>query len=152
MGEIRDLKPILKSHPFFADMPAAQINILVGCASNVRFDPGELITRSNEPADKFYVIRDGRVAVEISPPGRGSIIIETLADGDVIGWSWLFPPYTWNLDARPMETVRAIALDGKCLRAKMEKDHDFGYAMHTRFAKLMLERIRALREQLIAHV
>lgn len=152
MGEIKDLKPTLKAHPFFADLSPAQLNVLVGCATNARFDPGEFITRANEPADKFFIIRDGRVAVQITPPGRGSIIIETLADGDVIGWSWLFPPYTWNLDARPMETVRAIALDGKCLRAKMEKDHDFGYAMHTRFARLMLERIRSLREQLIAHV
>lgn len=152
MGETKDLKAILQAHAFFADMSARELDVVAGCASSVRFEPGRLITKASDPAESCYLIRDGRVAVEVTPPGRGSIIIETLADGDLLGWSWLFPPYTWNLDARPLEPVRAIALDGKCLRAKMESDHDFGYSLHTRFARLMLDRIRALREQLIAHV
>ena len=152
MGEIKTLKPILVEHPFFKDLDEKHIDILVGCCSNVRFEPGEMITRSGETADKFYIVRQGRVAIEITPPGRGAIIVETVADGDVLGWSWLFPPYKWNLDSRPLETVRALSLDGKCLRGKMEKDHDLGYALYTRFAKLMLGRIRAMREQLIASV
>ena len=152
MGEIKNMEAIVKDHPFFKALPPAQLKLLAGCAANVRFEPGEMITKSNEPADKFYIIREGRVAIEINPPGRGAIIIETLADGDVIGWSWMFPPFTWNLDARALEPIKAVSLDGKCLRGKMDKDHDLGYELHTRFARLMLERIRALREQLIQHV
>jgi CRP/FNR family cyclic AMP-dependent transcriptional regulator len=152
MGDVKDLQPILRAHPFFADMSPAHIEKLAGCAANARFAPGELMTRANDLADKCYIIREGRVALEVVPPGRGAIIIQTLADGDVLGWSWMFPPYTWNLNARPMEDVRAIVLDGRCLRASMEQDHDFGYTLHVRFARLMLERIRSLREQLVAHV
>lgn len=152
MTERSELEPILTAHPFFAGFSPGQIHTLATCAAPVCFQPGAMITRANEPADKCYIIREGRLALEVSPPGRGAIIIETLADGDVLGWSWLFPPYTWNLDARPMETVTALALDGKALRARMEQDHDLGYLLHARFARLMLERIRALREQLLAHV
>lgn len=152
MGEIYTLEPILKEHPFFKDMPQPFMDLLVGCAANERFEPGQYITKSGMEANKFYIIRQGRVAIEIQPPGRGAIIVETLADGDVLGWSWLFEPYKWNLDARPLEMVRAISLDGACLRKKMESDHHFGYEMFNRFAKLMLGRIRAMRNQLIEHV
>lgn len=152
MTEISELESILTAHPFFAGFSPGQIRTLAGCAKPVRFEPGTMITRANEPADTCYIIREGRLAIEVTPPGKGAIIIETLADGDVLGWSWMFPPYTWNLDARPMEPVSTLALDGKALRAKMEQDHELGYRLHTRFARLMLDRIRALREQLVAHV
>lgn len=152
MGEITTLEPILKAHPFFKDMPPAFMQLLVGCAANERFEPGQYITRAGEDANKFYIIREGRVAIEVQPPGRGAIIIETLADGDVLGWSWLFEPHKWNLDAHPLEMVRVISLDGACLRKKMASDHDFGYEMFNRFAKLMLGRIKSLRNQLIDHV
>jgi CRP/FNR family transcriptional regulator, cyclic AMP receptor protein len=152
MVDSHTLEPILKSHPFFADMEPAHIGLLAGCAANVRFEPGQYIMRLGEDANKFYVIREGRVAAEITPPGRGSIIIETLADGDLLGWSWLFPPYKWNLTARALETVRAIGLDAACLRGKLDQDHELGYEVYKRFAKIMQERFTAMREQLMAQV
>lgn len=152
MGEITTLEPILKTHPFLKDLPQPFMDLLVGCAKNERFEPGQYIAKTGEAADKFFIIREGRVAIEVQPPGRGAIIVETLADGDVLGWSWLFAPHTWILDARPLEPVRAISLDGTCLRKKMESDHDFGFEMLNRFTRLMLDRIKALRKQLIEHV
>lgn len=152
MGEVTTLEPILRAHPFLKDLPQPFMELLTGCAKNEYFEPGQPIARAGDPADKFYIIRAGRVAIQVIPPGSGGIIVETLADGDVLGWSWMFAPHQWILDALPLEPVRAISLDGACLRKKMESDHDFGYEMLNRFTKLMLGRIKALRKQLIEHV
>lgn len=152
MMTVTTLEPILKAHPFLMDLSPPFMDLLVGCAKNEHFDPGQYIAKTGEQADKFFIIRQGRVAIEVQPSGRGAIIVETLAEGDVLGWSWLFEPHTWILDARPLTPVRAISLDGKCLRKKMEDDHDFGFEMLNRFAKIMLDRIKAMRQQLIEHV
>jgi CRP/FNR family cyclic AMP-dependent transcriptional regulator len=152
MGQATTLEPILKQHPFLKDLPQPFMDLLVGCARNEQFEPGQYIAKTGDCADKFFIIREGRVAIEVQPPGRGAIIVETLADGDVLGWSWMFEPHQWILDARPLEPVRVISLDGACLRKKMEDDHDFGYEMFKRFAKLMLARIKALRKQVIESV
>lgn len=87
------LEPILAEHPFLKGMTPEQLQLLVGCASNVRFDPGKYIFREGEEANQFYIVRQGKVALEIVTPQRGSIIIDTLADDEVLGWSWLLPPY-----------------------------------------------------------
>ena len=89
------------------------------------------------------------MTLEIYAPPRGSIIIQTLDEGDVLGWSWLFPPYRWKFSAKAFESTRAIALDGKCLRGKSEEDHDLGYELLERFARVIQERLDATRLQLI---
>jgi CRP/FNR family transcriptional regulator, cyclic AMP receptor protein len=142
------LEPILAAHPFFKDLDTASMALVVGCASNVRFDEGMLIFREGEDATQFFIIREGKVALELLVPGYGAVIVETVEAGEVLGWSWLFPPYFWRFNARVVEPVRAIALDGKCLRNKCERDHDFGYEMMTRFARVMQGRLSALTIQL----
>jgi CRP/FNR family transcriptional regulator, cyclic AMP receptor protein len=77
------------------------------------------------------------------------LTIQTLGVGEVLGWSWLFPPYRWLFDARTIELTRAIALDGKCLRAKCDEDHHLGYEMVKRFAQVIIERLQASRLQLL---
>jgi CRP-like cAMP-binding protein len=143
------LKLILTEHPFLKGLAPQHVELLVGCASNVRFDPGTFIFREGEAANSFYIIRQGKAAVEIHAPGRGPIIIETLEDGDVLGWSWLVPPYQWHFDSRAISLTRAIALDGACLRKKLEEDHDLGYQMMKRFTKLMVDRLEAMSLQLM---
>ncbi len=143
------LEPILAEHPFLKGMTPEQLHLLVGCASNVRFDPGQYIFREGEEANQFYIVRQGKVALEIVTPQRGSIIIDTLADDEVLGWSWLLPPYHWHFNARALELTRAIALDGKCLRTKCESDHDLGYELLKRFANLIEQRLQATRLQLL---
>jgi CRP-like cAMP-binding protein len=115
----------------------------------VRFDAGQFIFREGEEAHQFYIIRGGKVALEIFSPERGSIIIDTLESGEVLGWSWLVPPYQWRFDARASELTRAIALDGKCLRKKCEQHHDLGYELLKRFADIMAQRLDATRLQLM---
>jgi CRP/FNR family transcriptional regulator, cyclic AMP receptor protein len=143
------LEAILAQHPFFDRLEQRHLDLLVGCASNVRFDAGQFILREGEEANHFYLIRHGKVALEIFAGHRGPIMVETLEDGDIVGWSWLFPPYRWRFDARAVETTRAIALNGKCLRTKSEQDHDLGYELLKRFARIVEERLQATRLQLL---
>jgi len=143
------LEPILAEHPFIKGLEPHHVQLIVGCASNMRFDPGQFILREGEEANQFYIIRKGKVALEIFSPERGPIIIDTLVDGDVLGWSWLIPPYHWRFDARAVELTRAIALDGKCLRTKCEEDHHLAYELLKRFAAIMEQRLQATRLQLM---
>lgn len=143
------LEPILKEHSFFVGMKQEHIDLLVGCASNVRFRAGEILFQQEQKADQFYLIREGRVAVDIGSADRGTITIQTLEKGDILGWSWLFPPYVWHFDARAMEDTRAIALDGRCLRGKCDDDNNFGYELMKRFSAIMIERLQSTRLQLM---
>jgi CRP-like cAMP-binding protein len=143
------LKPILEQHPFLRGLDAPYIDLIVGCASNVRFEADQFIFREGEEANQFYIIRDGKVALEIFAPERGPMIIDTLDKGEILGWSWLVPPYQWRFDARALEPTKAIALDGKCLRKKCEQHHDLGYELLKRFADIMAQRLDATRLQLM---
>ncbi|MBI5021393.1 MAG: cyclic nucleotide-binding domain-containing protein [Ignavibacteriales bacterium] len=143
------LEPLLSEHPFLKGLDPKHLQLITGCASNVRFDAGQIIFREGEEADQFYIIRNGKVALQIYTPGRGSIIIDTLTEGDILGWSWLIPPYQWRFDAVAGELTRAIALDGKCLRNKCESDHDLGYELLKRFASIVDSRLESTRLRLL---
>jgi len=146
---IQTLEPILATHPFFKDLNPRYLQLIVGCAANVRFEAGQFIFREGDDANQFYLIRHGSVRLEVFVPGRGPLIIQTLGEGDVLGWSWLFPPYRWVFDARAMTLTRAIALDGACLRRKCEDDHELGYELVKRFAQIIMEQLQATRLQLL---
>jgi CRP-like cAMP-binding protein len=143
------LERLLAEHPFCQGMEKRHLELLTGCASNVRFDGSQYIFRQGEEANHFYLIRHGKVAIEIHAQERGGIILQTVDEGDVVGWSWLVPPHRWTFDARAVELTRAIALDGECLRKKCEEDHDLGYELFKRFTQVMAERLEAARLQLI---
>ena len=114
------IEELLGSHPFFAGLSTDAIRLVAGCASNVHFAQGEYIFSQGEAASRFYVLRHGRVAMEIHSPERGPLVIETMDEGEVLGWSWLIPPYQYFGDARAVTPVSATALDGACLRGKCE--------------------------------
>jgi CRP-like cAMP-binding protein len=147
--EIKNMETIIKEHSFFRGLSDDYVSLIAGCASNARFNAGEMIFRSGEDADWFYIVRQGKVALEIWSPDRGPITIQTIHDDEVFGWSWLFPPYKWQLDARAMDLTRVFKLDGKCLRAKCEKDHDLGYELMKRFSAIIIDRLEATRIQLL---
>jgi CRP/FNR family cyclic AMP-dependent transcriptional regulator len=144
-----DLTAVLRQHPFLADLTDEHMSTVIGCASNVRIDEGEYLIREGQIADTLYLIRTGRVALEIDLSERGSLRVQTVGPGEVIGWSWLISPFRWHFGGVAVTEVRAIALDGKCLRTKCEKDHDFGYEMLKRLAQVMQRRLEATRLQLI---
>jgi len=143
------LERIIAEHEFFAGLESYYTGLLVGCGANVRFHPGTYIFKEGEEASEFYLIRSGKVALELFAPQRKPIVVETLGDGDILGWSWLLPPYLWKFHAHAVQDTRAIALDGKCLRNKCEQNHDLGYELLKRFAQIMERRLEATRLQLL---
>ena len=143
------LEPIIAEHPFFKGFKPGHTKFIVGCASNVRFNPGEYLLRGGEQANQFFVLRQGKVAVELIGAGRKPIVIQILEGGEILGWSWLVPPYRWHFDARAIEQTRAIAFDGKCLRAKCDEDHDLGYELMKRFTAIIAKRLDAASMQLL---
>jgi CRP-like cAMP-binding protein len=146
---VENLERILLEHPLFAGLDKAFAALIVGCARNVRFEAGQQLFREGEPADELYLVRHGRVALEINAPGRGAMTFLTIGQGEVVGLSWLVPPYRWSYDARALEMTRAISLDARCLRGKCEADHDLGYEMMKRFTPVLLERLHATRLQVL---
>jgi CRP-like cAMP-binding protein len=146
---IETLQPILAEHPFFQGMEEGLLQVLAGCACNVRFETGEVIFREGEEADKCYLIRSGKVALQLFADRRGPLTISTLEEGDILGWSWLSSPYRWKFTARALEVTRAIYLDGKCLREKSERDNHLGYELLKRFVHIIEDRLQATRLQLL---
>jgi CRP/FNR family transcriptional regulator, cyclic AMP receptor protein len=143
------LEPILKEHSFFAGLRPEHMALVVGCASNVKFEAGSFIFREGEEANQFYIVREGRVAIEMVASRRRGITIETLGRDDVLGWSWLVSPYKWHFNARVVDATRAIALDAKCLREKCLQDHELGYELLSRVLHVIEQRLQATRMQLL---
>jgi CRP/FNR family transcriptional regulator, cyclic AMP receptor protein len=143
------LEPILAEHPFFQELAAEDLQLIAGCATNVVFKAGEVIGREGEPANQFFLLREGKVALEIYVPERGQVVLQTLGAGELVGWSWLIPPYQWRFDVRAVEFVHAFALDGACLRGKCEANPRLGYELLKRVAQVFTDRLLATRLQLL---
>jgi len=145
----RSLESLIADAPLFDGMAPEALALLAGCASNVRFAEGERLFTEGEPADRFYVLRHGSVALEMFVPARGTAVIETIEAGEVLGWSWLFEPYRWHFDARALSLVRATAFDGACLRGKCDADPALGYDLMGRFAQVLIGRLQSTRLRLL---
>lgn len=147
--ETKTLEPILKEHEFFKDLAPDYLMLLVECAKNVRFHQGEYLMREGEEANEFFLLRHGEVGIEITMPAQGPRTIQTLSEGEVVGWSWLFPPYRAHYSVRCKTLVRALSLDGECIRGKCETNPRLGYELMQRFAQIMMDRLKATRMQLL---
>ena len=143
------LEPLLRDHPFLKGLEPEYLTLLAGCAQNVRFREGAFLFREGEAADRCFLIREGKLALEIAAPGRGSIIVQTLGAGHVAGFSWLLEPHQWQFDGRAVEPVHAVALDGTCLSGKCADDPRLGFELTQLFARLAIQRLQATRLQLL---
>lgn len=146
---MRTIDELIADSDTFAGLAPGHLELIAGCAHNERVSAGEMLFREGEPADRFFLIRRGRVALELHAPGRGALLVQTMHEGDVLGWSWLFEPYRWSLDARAMEDCSVVSFDGACLRGKAEEDHELGYQLMRRFARNLIARLKDTRIQLI---
>jgi CRP-like cAMP-binding protein len=144
-----NLDKLLAEHPFTQGLAEAHLTTLAGCAKNVFFKAGEAIVREGGPADVFYLLRHGLVALDAYDAAKGPLTVMTLTAPDVLGWSWLVQPYKWRFDARAVEPTRALALDAVCLRTKCEADHELGYQLLSRLTIVMESRLQATRLQML---
>ncbi len=138
------------THPFFRGLKTSHLEVLAECATEARFNPEQILFRQGDPANQFYLIESGKVALEAHEPANGTALVQHLGAGEVLGWSWLFPPFVWNFQARAMEPTNAIVLIGGHLLHVADRDHDFGYELMKRVAQVIIHRLQATRKQLLA--
>jgi CRP-like cAMP-binding protein len=144
------IRTYLAQHAFFSGLSEKHLELLGSCASSMRFSPQSRVFKYDTVADKFYVLRDGKVGVEIPAISGEPLRIQTVGNGGLLGWSWLIPPYRWLFDARALVTSDIIVMDGARLRDECEKDNVLGYQLMKRFAVLMAERLNASRQAAIS--
>lgn len=145
---MKSLESLVAEHPFLAGMSPEHVKILAASAMQTQFAAGEMIFREGEPANRFYLIQEGCVALESAPQDREEVLIQTIGAGDVLGWSWLFPPYYWHFDARTVEPTRAIFFYGTRLREQCEENPGLGFELMKRFAQVLIKRLQSTRKQL----
>jgi CRP/FNR family cyclic AMP-dependent transcriptional regulator len=143
------LEGILAEHPFFSGLDPRYIQLAAACASDVYYNEGDVLFRQGDEANNFYLIREGKVALEIFAPGRGSLTVQTLEDGEILGYSWLIPPLYYKFNARAVKATHAINLDGTRLRAMCEEDHELGYQLVSRIASILGDSLAATRLRLL---
>lgn len=148
-GAMETLGRIIAEHPFCKGLEPNYVDLLTSCAANVRFEKDFWLFREGGEANHFYLIREGKVALEVLGPQHARLIVETVAEGEVLGWSWLVSPYRWRFGGRATEPVRAIAVDGKCVRAKCEANPHLGYQLLKRTAEIMGRRLEATRFRML---
>jgi CRP/FNR family cyclic AMP-dependent transcriptional regulator len=147
---MKTLHELLAASPALHRLSPAQIETLERCALEKSFGESDLIFRTGDPAAEFYILRDGIVGLEvISPLKREMTTLQTLHGGDILGWSWLFPPHKWHFDARALEPTSAFALDAARVRALCEEDREMGYRLLQGFSQIIVERLQATRLQLL---
>jgi len=142
------MEPILAAHPFCKGLEPRYLKLIVECAARQTFTPGQFLCRDNEEARKFYLIHHGRVAVEIYRARRGPLTVQTIGEGEVLGWLWFDQPYHWHLDARALDLTRVISLDVQGLMDRCNRDHDFGYELMRRYAHHLAVQFRVTKAQL----
>lgn len=140
---------ILAAHPFFNGLPQFYLHQLAGLATSVEYAPDQYIFHEGELAEYFYVLIEGKVVLEAFAPDRGTLFIETIGAGEVLGWSWLFEPYRWHFSAHVIERARAIELHGPSLRHMCERDYAFGYRFVKSIANIIVQRLQMTRLQLL---
>jgi CRP/FNR family cyclic AMP-dependent transcriptional regulator len=146
---VRTLDVLVGDSPLFRGLSDDYLKLIAGCASNAGFEAGDRLFADGDPANVFYLVRHGIVALDTFVPNRGALTVETVGPGEIVGWSWLIPPYRWHFTGRAVEPVRAIQFDGACLRAKAEADAKLGHELTTRFAQMLVARLHATQFQLI---
>lgn len=139
--EIEPMATRVAFHPFLAGMNRAQLALLTDCAMVVRFERGQVIFREGEFANRFYLIETGKVVLEENADTGERVIVDKAGAGGLLGWSWMFPPYTWHFTARAIERTEAIFFNSAILREYCERDHALGYELFKRMSAVMVKRL-----------
>lgn len=146
---MKTVADLVREHALFAGMDPTQVDFIAGCGQLKRFACGDYLVRENDPADHCYLIMAGRALIETHQHNRPPVPLLTLNANDIVGWSWLTPPYRYQFDARAITNLRTIQLDGRCIRRKCDSDPALGYELLKRLAAVMVSRINCARFQLL---
>ena len=139
----------LSTHSFFSGLNDNFMKFLSNTATELQIKKGDVLFQQGENADKFFLLRKGQVSIQV-PALEGPVLdIQTLGENEILGWSWLIPPYRWSFLARAVEDSDLLEFDGSAILARCEEDSEFGYELFKRFASLMSERLSAARQQMM---
>ena len=145
----QQLEAAVAAHPFLLALSEHHIALLADCAMQIKFETGHVIFRQGETANRFYLIDQGKVALDSSVHDEEPVMIDEIGDGDLLGWSWLFPPYIWHFTARAVEPTTAIFFYGTVLREYCERDQALGFELFKRMSEVMTRRLQAARLRLL---
>lgn len=140
---------ILEKHSFFEGLSSIDLAFIAGCGKNVVFEEGQTIANPGDVANEFYLIKEGRVAISLEILTRKPFVLQTLGSNEILGLSWLIPPYKWTVSAKAQSFTRVIAIDGACLRKKCEEDPSLGYKLMKHLVQLMLIKEEAMKLRLL---
>lgn len=146
----KSIERIIVEHPFFDGLSKRSAAFLASCAKRRRLKEDEVLFSYGGKADRFFLILDGRVTVEVAAIQGPSLELQNLGPGDLLGWSWLIPPYKWNFQARAEEPAEVLEFDGEAVLKRCEEDPAFGYGLFKRFSGLMSERLAVAREKMMS--
>ena len=146
---MRHLKDVVAKHPFFLGMDDEHLDILLEGAVEATFKPEQYLFHEGAPANQFFLIESGLIALEAHEPADGTVILQHLGPGEVLGWSWLFQPFSCHFRARATEPTKVIILNGGHLLAAAERDPEFGFRLMKRIAQLVIRRLMATRAHLL---
>ncbi len=141
--------PVFENHPFFKGLKTEYVDLISGCSDIVTFKPGEYIFKEGDAAENFYIIAKGKVNVEIQMPDSHPFSLQSLGEGNVLGWSWFIAPNQWRFSSRAVEKTELIVVDGKPLKKACETNHDLGYEIYKRLVGIFVQRLEATRDQLV---
>jgi CRP/FNR family transcriptional regulator, cyclic AMP receptor protein len=144
--DTESLRSLIAKHPFFDGFKDHQLDLLARSAMRTKFEAGQALFQKGDPANRFYVILEGEVILESSDKNGGVHELQRLQPGDVLGWSWLFPPYYWHFDAVATKPTDAVFFYGTRLREECEKDRDFGFELLKRVSQVVIARLQTTRQ------
>jgi CRP/FNR family transcriptional regulator, cyclic AMP receptor protein len=142
-------RELVEAHPFLTGLDEAARHRLAAVGKRIQFLADATVFAEGAPADRFWFIVGGHVRLDLHLPGTGTVVIETLGSGDVLGWSWLFPPYRWQFGATAVEPTLAVEFDGTGVRRLCESDPALGYQLMQRFMRVVVNRLQATRVRLL---
>ena len=140
---------VLGRQPFLRGLPGSQLADLAALCAHVQVPAGHRLFEEGETADRFWLIDAGQVRLDAMVPGQGRVVIETLGRGDVVGLSWLRPPYQWRFGAVATQPMQAFEFDARAVRAACDADPALGYELTQRLSGVVVQRLQATRARLI---
>jgi CRP-like cAMP-binding protein len=141
---------VLSAHQFLHGMSHEQLGVLAEAASDVTFPARHRLFEDGGNANRFWLIQSGHVSLDLNVPGQGPVVIETIGMGELLGWSWLFPPYKWAFGAVAATRVEAFEFDALTVREACLTDSGLGYELNQRITRVLAKRLQATRIRLIS--